>query len=62
MPEKTEVIVDGNKQTVYCPALLENVVPPDPETIAASISSETGEFGIIHTQYKKYFYFLHMYI
>uniref|UniRef100_A0ABK0LJC5 BEN domain-containing protein n=1 Tax=Rattus norvegicus TaxID=10116 RepID=A0ABK0LJC5_RAT len=41
MPEKTEVVVDGNKQTVYCPALLGNVVPPDAETIAASIASKS---------------------
>lgn len=53
MPEKTEVVMDGNKQTVYCPALLGNVVPPDAETIAASIASKSGEFGTIHTQYKK---------
>ncbi|XP_031239459.1 BEN domain-containing protein 2 [Mastomys coucha] len=41
MPKKTKVIVDGSRQTVYGPALLGSVVPPDPETEAASISSET---------------------
>lgn len=57
LPKKAEVIVDGCKQTVYYPALLGSVVPPDPETLAASVSSESGEFGIIHIQCKKYFYF-----
>lgn len=57
LPKKAEAIVNGCKQTVYYPALLGRVVPPDPETLAASVSSESGEFGIIHTQYKKYFYF-----
>ncbi|XP_036018033.1 uncharacterized protein Bend2 [Mus musculus] len=41
MPGKTEVIMDGTRQTAYYPALLGNVVPPDPETVAASISSES---------------------
>ena len=62
MPGKTEVIMDGTRQTAYYPALLGKVVPPDPETVAASISSESGEFGIIHIQYKKHFHFLHMYV
>ena len=63
MPKKAEAIVDGSKQTVYYPALLGNVVPPDPETVAASVSSESGESGIIHTQFKKYFYFCtHVYV
>lgn len=63
MPKKAEAIVDGYKQTVYYPALLGNVVPPDPETVAAYVFSESDEFGIIHTQYKKYFYFCtHMYV